>query len=80
MPCRISTHAGNLTLISSTQTPHYVQRTVAMVLGLDVGKVRVIKPYVGAGFGIKAAANPMELACCLLAMETGKAGQDELLP
>jgi len=64
--------AGNLTLTSSTQVPHYVQRTVAMVLGLDVGKVRVIKPYVGAGFGIKAAANPMELACCLLAMKTGK--------
>jgi 4-hydroxybenzoyl-CoA reductase alpha subunit len=65
-------HAGNLTLTSSTQVPHYVQRTVAMVLGLDVGKVRVIKPYVGAGFGIKAAANPMELACCLLAIKTGK--------
>ncbi len=64
--------AGNLTLTSSTQVPHYVQRTVAMVLGLDVGKVRVIKPYVGAGFGIKAAANPMELSCCLLAMKTGK--------
>ncbi len=64
--------AGNLTLTSSTQVPHYVQRTVAMVLGLDVGKVRVIKPYVGAGFGIKAAANPMELACCLMAMKTGK--------
>lgn len=65
-------HAGNLTLTSSTQVPHYVQRTVAMVLGLDVGKVRVIKPYVGAGFGIKAAANPMELACCLLAIKTAK--------
>ncbi|MEJ2038546.1 MAG: molybdopterin-dependent oxidoreductase, partial [Desulfosarcinaceae bacterium] len=39
--------AGNLTLTSSTQSPHYVQRTVAMVLGLDVGKVRVVKPYVG---------------------------------
>jgi 4-hydroxybenzoyl-CoA reductase alpha subunit len=65
-------HAGNLTLTTSTQVPHYVQRTVAMVLGLDVGKVRVIKPYVGAGFGIKASANPMELACCLLAMKTGK--------
>jgi 4-hydroxybenzoyl-CoA reductase subunit alpha len=43
-----------------------------MVLGLDVGKVRVVKPYVGAGFGIKAAANPMELACCLMAIRTGK--------
>jgi 4-hydroxybenzoyl-CoA reductase subunit alpha len=64
--------AGRLTLISSTQTPHYVQRTVAMVLGLPVGKVRVIKPYVGGGFGIKAAANSMELAACLLARETGR--------
>lgn len=61
-----------LTLTSSTQVPHYVQRTVAMVLGLDVGKVRVKKPYVGAGFGIKASANPMELACCILAMRTRK--------
>jgi 4-hydroxybenzoyl-CoA reductase subunit alpha len=63
---------GNLTLHSSTQVPHYVQRTVAMVLGLPVGKVRVVKPYVGAGFGIKAAANPMELAACLLSKETGR--------
>jgi len=61
-----------LTLTSSTQVPHYVQRTIAMVLGLDIGKVRVKKPYVGAGFGIKAAANPMELACCVLAMQTKK--------
>ncbi|MDC3237441.1 molybdopterin-dependent oxidoreductase, partial [bacterium] len=63
---------GNLTLTSGTQTPHYVQRTVAMVLGMDIGKVRVKKPYLGAGFGIKAAANPMELACCFLAKETNK--------
>ncbi len=64
--------SGNLTLHSSTQVPHYVQRTVAMVLGLPVGKVRVVKPYVGAGFGIKAAANPMELTACLLSKETGR--------
>lgn len=63
---------GNLTLTSSTQSPHYVQRTVAMVLGLDVGKVRVVKPYVGAGFGPKAGTNPMELTCSLLALKTGK--------
>ncbi len=63
---------GVLTLTSSTQVPHYVQRTVAMVMGMDIGKVRVIKPYVGAGFGIKASANPMELACCFLARKTRK--------
>jgi 4-hydroxybenzoyl-CoA reductase subunit alpha len=43
-----------------------------MVLGVPVGKVRVVKPYVGGGFGPKAAANPMELAACLLSMKTGK--------
>jgi 4-hydroxybenzoyl-CoA reductase subunit alpha len=64
--------SGRLTLYSSTQTPHYVQRTVAMVLGIPVGSVRVVKPYVGGGFGIKAAANPGELAACLLSMRTGK--------
>ncbi|MFZ0134941.1 MAG: molybdopterin cofactor-binding domain-containing protein [Desulfobacterales bacterium] len=63
---------GRLTLHSSTQAPHYVQRTLAMVLGLPVGKVRVVKPYVGGGFGIKAAANTGELAACLLARKTGK--------
>ncbi|MCP3898235.1 MAG: molybdopterin-dependent oxidoreductase [Desulfobacteraceae bacterium] len=63
---------GTLTLTTSTQVPHYVQRTVAMVLGMDIGKVRVKKPYLGAGFGIKASANPMELACCVLARETNK--------
>ncbi|GAB6908725.1 xanthine dehydrogenase molybdenum-binding subunit XdhA [Desulfosarcina cetonica] len=62
--------AGNLTLTSSTQSPHYIQRTVAMVLGLDIGKVRVVKAYVGAGFGPKAGTNPMELACCLMALKT----------
>jgi 4-hydroxybenzoyl-CoA reductase subunit alpha len=64
--------AGRLTLYSSTQVPHYVQRTVAMVLGLPVGSVRVVKPYVGGGFGIKASANTGELAACLLARKTGR--------
>ncbi|MFZ0726642.1 MAG: molybdopterin cofactor-binding domain-containing protein [Desulfobacterales bacterium] len=63
---------GRLTLHSSTQAPHYVQRTLAMVLGLPVGKVRVVKPYVGGGFGIKAAANTGELVASLLARKTGK--------
>ncbi len=63
---------GALTLYSSTQVPHYVQRTVAMVTGLPVGKVRVLKPYVGGGFGIKASANANELAACFLSMKTGR--------
>jgi 4-hydroxybenzoyl-CoA reductase alpha subunit len=64
--------AGNLTMWSSTQAPHYVQRTLAMALNLPLHKVRVIKPAVGGGFGPKASCSTAELATCLLAMKTGK--------
>ncbi|MFH1090651.1 MAG: molybdopterin cofactor-binding domain-containing protein [Pseudomonadota bacterium] len=64
--------SGHLTLITSTQVPHYVQRTVAMVTGLPLGRVRVQKPYVGGGFGPKSAATPLELAACFLSMKTGR--------
>ena len=63
---------GNLTMRSSTQAPHYVQRTLAMALNIPLHKVRVIKPAVGGGFGPKASCSTAELATCLLAMKTGQ--------
>ncbi len=63
---------GRLTLTSSTQSPHYVARTVAMVLGLPEHQVRVVMPRVGGGFGPKAAASSLELCTCLLAQLTGR--------
>jgi 4-hydroxybenzoyl-CoA reductase alpha subunit len=63
---------GNLIMYSSTQAPHYVQRTLAMALHLPLHKVRVIKPAVGGGFGPKASCSSAELATCLLAMKTGQ--------
>ncbi|MFW5740011.1 MAG: xanthine dehydrogenase family protein molybdopterin-binding subunit, partial [Myxococcota bacterium] len=63
---------GRVTLHSSTQSPHYVARTVAMVLGLDEHQVRVVAPRVGGGFGPKAAASTMEIATCLMAQRTGR--------
>ncbi|MBU4564532.1 MAG: molybdopterin-dependent oxidoreductase [Desulfarculus sp.] len=63
---------GVLNLHSSTQVPHYVQRTLAMVTGLNMSKVRVVKPYVGGGFGPKASATPIDLAAGFLAMKTGR--------
>ncbi len=63
---------GHLTMWSSTQAPHYVQRTLAMALGLPLHKVRVIKPAVGGGFGPKASCSTAELATCLLALKTGR--------
>ena len=61
---------GYLTLTSSTQSVHYTQRTVAMVTGLPIGKVRVVKPYVGGGFGPKASASAIDLISSLLSIKT----------
>ncbi len=63
---------GNLTMWSSTQAPHYVQRTLALALRLPLHKVRVIKPTVGGGFGPKASCSTAELATSLLALKTGR--------
>ncbi|MCC3275495.1 xanthine dehydrogenase family protein molybdopterin-binding subunit [Arthrobacter sp. zg-Y20] len=44
---------ATLTLWDSTQGVHTVKGTLAQVLGLDEGQVRVIAPHVGGGFGSK---------------------------
>ena len=61
--CHIENHgcyaymeAGRVVVVSSTQIPHIVRRVVGQALGLPWGKVRVIKPYIGGGFGNKQDA------------------------
>ena len=44
-----------LTLHDSTQYVSGVRETVAKTFGIDEGKVRVISPYVGGGFGTKGS-------------------------
>lgn len=44
---------GRIVVTSSTQIPHIVRRVVGQALGVPWGKVRIIKPYVGGGFGNK---------------------------
>jgi len=44
---------GRIVIVTSTQIPQIVRRVVAQALGLPWGKVRVIKPFVGGGFGNK---------------------------
>ena len=44
---------GRIVVVSSTQIPHIVRRVVGQALGIPWGQVRVIKPYVGGGFGNK---------------------------
>ena len=47
---------GRIVVVASTQIPHIVRRIVAQALGIPWGKVRIIKPYIGGGFGNKQDA------------------------
>ncbi|MFQ7874466.1 xanthine dehydrogenase subunit XdhA, partial [Enterocloster sp.] len=42
-----------ITVTTSTQIPHIVRRVISQALGLPMGRIRVIKPYIGGGFGNK---------------------------
>jgi xanthine dehydrogenase molybdenum-binding subunit len=42
-----------IVVTTSTQIPHIVRRVVGQALGIPWGRVRVIKPYIGGGFGNK---------------------------
>lgn len=44
---------GRIVIVTSTQIPHITRRVVGQALGIDWGKIRVIKPYIGGGFGNK---------------------------
>jgi aerobic carbon-monoxide dehydrogenase large subunit len=64
---------GFLTIVSSTQMPHIVQRGVAECLGLNDGSIRVISPDVGGGFGYKGLLCREEVALAWLAIKSGTA-------
>ncbi len=63
---------GKLTLWSSTQVPHYVHRTLEKVLELPAGRIRVVAPAIGGGFGGKTDPFSHELTAAKLSMVTGK--------
>lgn len=44
---------GRVVVVSSTQIPHIVRRVVGQALDIPWGQVRIIKPYIGGGFGNK---------------------------
>ena len=63
---------GKLTLWSATQTPHYVHRALAHVLGLPASRIRVIACPNGGGFGGKSDPFSHEIAAAKLSMKTGR--------
>jgi 4-hydroxybenzoyl-CoA reductase subunit alpha len=63
---------NGLTMISATQVPHYLHRYLAKVMEVPMNQVRVIKPYVGGGFGGKSDPFPHEMIIAHLSRMTGR--------
>src|SRR5205823_7184303 len=63
---------GKLTVWSATQTPHYLHRALAKVLGVPAHLIRVIAPPNGGGFGGKTDPFNHEIACAKAALVLGR--------
>lgn len=60
-----------VTLHSVTQVPYYVHKRVAQCMDIEESQVRVIKPFIGGGFGARTEALNFEIIVCLLARAAG---------
>jgi 4-hydroxybenzoyl-CoA reductase subunit alpha len=56
-----------LTLHSTTQVPYYVHLMLAQCLKMEASRIRVVKPFVGGGFGHRTETLNFELIAGLLA-------------
>ncbi len=63
---------GRVAVYASTQTPHYLHRMLAKVLGLPMAQVRVVAQPVGGGFGGKSEPFNHEIVAAKLALITGQ--------
>ena len=60
-----------LTVHSCTQVPYYLHRAMSKVMGMDQAQIRIIKPFIGGGFGARTDALNHELIAGLLARAAG---------
>lgn len=60
-----------LTVHSVTQVPYYLHLTLAQTLGLDASQIRVVKPFIGGGFGHRVEPLNFEMVCAALARAAG---------
>lgn len=63
---------GKATLWASKQSPYISFRHIARGLGIPLGKLRIIQPYIGGGFGGKHEPYGNDFAALLLARKTGR--------
>lgn len=64
--------SGKLTLWSTTQSPYYLHKQLELTLGLKESQIRVIKPYLGGGFGDRVEMSACDFCASLLSIKTGK--------
>ncbi|MEL7565409.1 MAG: xanthine dehydrogenase subunit XdhA [Dehalobacterium sp.] len=69
---------GRIVVVTSTQIPHICRRIVGQALGIPWGQVRIIKPYVGGGFGSKQDVVVEPLTAFLTTIVHGKPVKVEL--
>jgi carbon-monoxide dehydrogenase large subunit len=62
-----------VTVHSSTQSPHLIKRMLAEVLSFPEGRLRVVAPDVGGGFGSKLHLYPEEVLVTALAIRLRRA-------
>jgi len=62
-----------ITVHASTQVPYYVHLMLAEILDMDMSRIRVLKPFVGGGFGCRTECLNVELITALLARKVGGA-------
>jgi len=62
---------NRMTVHASTQVPYYVHLMLAKILDMEMSRIRVVKPYVGGGFGCRTETLNVELIAALLARKAG---------
>lgn len=64
---------GEITLWACKSSPYVVWRHLAMGLGIDPGKVRIVQTYIGGSFsGGKQEAMPMDFCAVMLSKKAGR--------
>ncbi len=84
--CHIENHISyaymddldRIVIVSSTQIPHIARRIVGEALNMPLSRVRVIKPFVGGGFGNKQDVILEPMAAFLTLKLDGRAVQINL--
>ncbi len=67
-----SYESGEYKIWTSTQSAYLCRFWLAHALEIPESSIRVIKPYIGGGFGGKLDVFPHEACCCILSEKTGR--------